>query len=198
MRTMKRHVLSDDAGATMIETTIIFVLMLTLTFGIAEFAHLFWRWNSAEKATQLGVRAAVVADPVATELADFDCATSNVLLGTRCNDPNAASFGTIVCSGSSLSCSGAYTFSSASFDAIVSRMQQVFSLVQPENVTVEYRDVDLGFAGREAPVPAVTVRLSGLTFNFVVLDALLGLGPITMPDFRATLTGEDLSDAGSS
>jgi hypothetical protein len=76
-------------------------------------------------------------------------------------------------------------------------MQVVYPQLQASEVTVEYRDIGLGFAGREGPVPAVTVRLNNIQFNFIVLSSLLGLPTITMPDFRATLVGEDLTAAGA-
>jgi hypothetical protein len=46
-------------------------------------------------------------------------------------------------------------------------------------------------------VPEIRVRLTGLTFQYAFLGALLGFSNITMPDFRATLVGEDLSSAGA-
>jgi hypothetical protein len=181
----------------MVETTRTLVLMLGLTFGIVEFANALWQWNSAEKATKMGVRLAVSADPVAQELKTFDCATGAILLGTRCSDPSAASFGTVVCSGATSNCSGGYTFSAAAFGVILAQVQTIFPRVQAANLVVEYRDIRLGFAGRGRPVPAVTVRLTGMIFTFTAMDDLFGLGPITMPDFRATLTGEDLTDDGA-
>jgi hypothetical protein len=181
----------------MVETTITLVLMLGLTFSIAEFGNALWQWNSAEKATKTGARLAATADPVATELKTWDCATSTILLGTPCSDPSAATFGTITCSGATSSCSGGYAFSSAAFGVILAQMQTIFPRVQAANLVIEYRDVRLGFAGRGRAVPAITVRLTGMSYTFTVMDDLFGLGPITMPDFRATLTGEDLSDDGA-
>lgn len=193
---MTRQLLRCTGGAAMVETTLTLVLLLGLTFGIVEFSNAFWQWNSAEKATKLGARLAVTADPVAQELKTYDCATGAILLGTKCSNPNASTFGTIVCTGANSNCTGGYTFSTTAFDAIVAQMQAVFPRVQPSNVVIEYRDLRLGFAGRASPIPAVTVRLTGMVFTFTALNGLFGLGPVTMPDFRATLTGEDLSDDG--
>ena len=57
-------------------------------------------------------------------------------------------------------------------------------------------------------IPVVTVRLSGVTFDFMVLNFLrpMMLGGsqqstsngIPMPPFTATLSGEDMNTAGSS
>ncbi|HEX6963532.1 MAG TPA: TadE/TadG family type IV pilus assembly protein [Lacipirellula sp.] len=72
-------------------------------------------------------------------------------------------------------------------------MCDIFRRVKPENVSVRYYYSGLGFPGRPGgPVPTITVRLTDMTFDFVVLNALLGFGPITMPDFEVTMTGEDL------
>lgn len=196
-------ILSDNRGAAMVEFTIIMVPLLVITFGIVDFGHALYQWNSAEKATQAGVRIAVISEPVSLGLADFDCANDTIVLGTHCRD-GGTSFGTIVCNGATSTCSGASgacadcnTFSPEAFNAILAPMQQMFPRIEAANVIVEYREVGLGFAGRESPVPAVTVRLTGLTFDFVAIGQLLGFGSLEMPDFRATLTGEDLSSAGA-
>ena len=194
---MRRHILRCTSGAAMVETTLTLLLLLGLTFGIVEFSNVFWQWNSAEKATKLGARLAVTANPVAQELKTFDCASDTILLGTKCSDPNALTFGTVICNGATSSCSGGYSFSTAAFDVIFAQMRALFPRVQRANVVIEYRDLRLGFAGRRSPVPGVTVRLTGMIFTFTALDDLFGLGPVTMPDFRATLTGEDLSDDGA-
>ena len=194
---MLQSLLKDRSGSTMVEFTLIFLLLLLLTSGIVDFGNLLYQWNSAEKATQAGVRAATISDPVATELATFDCDNNSVTLGTPCRDANASTFGTIVCSGATSTCTGGNTFSTAAFNLILAPMRKMFPRVQAQNVIVEYTDVRLGFAGRKSPVPEIRVRLTGLTFEYAFLGGLLGFSNITMPDFRATLVGEDLSSAGA-
>ncbi|MPY75140.1 MAG: pilus assembly protein [Alphaproteobacteria bacterium] len=191
--------LEETRGAVMVEFTIIFMLLFLLTGGIVDFGHLLYQWNSAEKATQAGVRAAVISDPVATELADFDCDNASVTLGTPCRN-GGTSFGIVECRGGSCTCAGlpnGCTFSAAALNPILAPMQKMFPRLQAQNVIVEYEDVGLGFAGRAGPVPEVRVRLTGLTFEYAFLGSLLGLSNITMPDFRATLVGEDLSSKGA-
>lgn len=183
----------------MVEFTIIMMVLFLLTLGFVDIGNMFFQWNSAEKATQVGVRAAVISDPIATELATFDCGSSGIQLGTPCRN-GGTTFGTITCtpaSPSGGSCSGSYTFSDNAFNLILAPMRNMYPRLQRQNVVVEYVDVGLGFAGRQAPVPEVRVRLTGLTFNYAFLGGLLGLSSITMPDFRATLVGEDLSSAGA-
>lgn len=189
--------LQDQRGGTMLEFTMIVVLMFGMTFGIVDFGRAFWLWNSAEKATQIGVRAAIITDPVLPALAAFDCNNAGVALGTRCG-LGGDTYGTVSCSGDTMLCTGTLAGGAdpAPFDMILARMQVAYPSLTRANVIVEYRDVGLGFAGRaDGPVPAVTVKLTGLTFNFLAMGDLFGLGPITMPDFKATLIGEDLSSA---
>jgi hypothetical protein len=72
-------------------------------------------------------------------------------------------------------------------------MCQLFPRIQPQNVIVEYEQTGLGFAGRPGgPLPSITIRLTGLTFNFVVLNSLLGLPAIPMSGLAATATAEDM------
>lgn len=195
----------NEQGATIVEFALVFVLLMALTSGIVEFGYLWWQWNSAEKATQMGVRKAVVTSPVASGLSGADCGSNGrITPGTSCSDPNAASFGTITCTGSGTSwaspsgtCTGcasgvSCTFSTDAFTRIGTVMRGVFPLIQPQNVTVTYAFVGLGFAGRPTPVPAVTVQLTGMNFSFFVLSGVLGMGPIALPSFEATLTGEAL------
>jgi TadE-like protein len=180
----------------MIEFTVVMMVLFLLTAGIIDFGHLLFQWNSAEKATQVGARAAAISDPVATELATFDCKNSSISLGTPCRN-GGNSFGTIVCSGATGACDGSYSFSNAAFNLIIAPMQQMFPRLQPQNVVVEYIDVGLGFAGRQGPVPEIRVSLTGMNFSYAFLGGLLGNWTIAMPDFRATLVGEDLSSAGA-
>ena len=46
-------------------------------------------------------------------------------------------------------------------------------------------------------MPMVTVRLTGMEYDFVALDDLLGFGALTMPSFDATLVAEDFNGAGA-
>lgn len=207
---MLNTLLRNQEGAAVVEYTIVFFLLMLLTFGIVEFGYLFWQWNSAEKATQMGVHKAVLTSPITPALAATDCGSTNdsdstLLPGTPC--PANTGFGTITCTGAtattascsggsgSLSCNTAGCNGTA-FNWILTQMQAIFPNIQPTNVRVVYTYAALGFKGRGSPVPAVTVELTGMTYNFVALNSLLGFGPISMPDFRATLTAEDMNSAG--
>ncbi len=204
MTTLAQDFVRDQRGAAMLEFTLVVVLMFVMTFGIVDFGRAFWLWNSAEKATQIGVRAAIIADPLLADLATYDCNNASVTLGTPCR-LGGDTFGTVECRGDTMACTvtggggglAGGPVVAAPLNMILDRMRVAFPSLQAANVIVEYRDIGLGFAGRQdGPVPAVTVRLTGLTYNFLALGDLLGMGAITMPDFKATLIGEDLSSAG--
>jgi hypothetical protein len=195
---------ASDAGASAVEFALVFPLLLLLTFGIIEFGLVLYQMNMAEKATQLGVRKAVTWDPVAVELATFT-PTGN---GVGAGDPLPVGLQIdIVCQSSGCTGTGAIaspTFSSAAFNDIVSEIASVYPQIEPENVVVTYRNIGLGFVGKPggSVVPAVTVSLRDLTYDFILLDAAVSIasfGQVDMdefiyPSFSATLTGEDLSD----
>ena len=206
-----RHLSRDQSGTTTIEFTIVALLFLLLTFGLVEFGHMFWQYNSAAKAAQLGARLAAVSNPVWGELVNLEDT------GT----PGAAweTVYTVTCDGASEDCTdlGAGEYDDEAMDCLVFGRSQAappcdtecdpagidadeagmcdrFARIAPENVIVTYSHTGLGFAGRPGgPVPTVTVQLTNLTFEFLALGDLLGLQDVTMPPFTVTMTGEDLS-----
>jgi hypothetical protein len=75
----------------------------------------------------------------------------------------------------------------------------MFPRITANNVVVEYSPIGLGFVGRCGPVPAVTVRLQNMTYDFLVVHLLVslvggaGAASLAMPSFTATMVGEDLN-----
>ena len=59
-----RALASDRSGSVAVEYAIVMGVLLVLTIALIEFSLALWQWNSAEKATELGVRYAVQSDPV--------------------------------------------------------------------------------------------------------------------------------------
>ena len=204
MRTLLASLARDEHGATTIEFTLVALMFFMLTFGMVEFSYMFWQYNSASKAAQVGARLAAVSDPVWLDLATFeDTGTPG---GPWTTDYD------IVCSGEDEECDGdSGAYDPAALERLVEGrdgvcgavddainddpgMCDIFDRVTPENVIVTYQNTGLGFAGRPGgPVPTITVQLTGLTFEFVGLGDLMGIDAITMPDFLVTMTGEDLS-----
>ena len=220
----RRKPAADRGGSVSVENAIVFGLLIVLTIALIEFSLALWQWNTAEKATELGVRYAVQSDPVALGLSEYNGVTGGGFNpGTSLNFSNLDAF-TLSCTNSSCSCSGAgcgdFTSSvsnptgvdTVAFNAIVQRMDGVFrgSDLDTSNVTIDYSHVGMGFAGRPGLdiVPVVTVRLTGVTFDFMVLSFIRPLmfygseqptaSGFPMPPFTATLSGEDMFSGGTS
>jgi TadE-like protein len=208
----------DQSGTTTIEFTIVMLLFFMLTFGITEFGFMLWQYNSAAKAAQLGARLAAISNPVWQELTSVTDDGTPGSAWTTAYD--------VTCSGESGACTGTVpdgagdTYDADAMQCLVYGRNATndppcddqcaetgidgengicdrYPYVTEENVSVEYSHTGLGFAGRPGgPVPTITLRLTGLTFNFFALGALLGFEQIAMPDFEVTMTGEDLNRAG--
>lgn len=191
-------IVRDSSGISAVEFAIIVPVLFLLIFGVLDFGRALWEWNRAEKATQLGARYAVVSDLVATGL-DFDGIPLAGGAGLRVPVGAVNGGDPIVCTGSSptaVSCSpGSWGPADAgAFDRIVDWMRQVDDRITHSNVVVEYRHVGLGFAGNPTGpdiAPLITVKLTGMVFR-PVTPGLAGIASITMPDFAASLTGEDV------
>ena len=194
MRILHRLV-RDRTAASAAEFALVLPLFMVLLFGIIDAGRFMWEYNRAEKATQMGARFAVVANPVAAGLSTYSFSVSGGI--PQGSAVPTSSFDRAICNDSNCAdCTGSFCgnigYSQTAFRNIVDRMTLMYPPIGYNNVNVEYRNVGLGFAGNpEGPdVSAlVTVRLTGLTFQPItcfVFDC-----SVTMPDFRASLTLED-------
>jgi hypothetical protein len=201
---MIRRLARDATGASGAEFALVLPLLLLLLFGIIDGGRWLWTYNRAAKATQMGVRFAVVANPVTPGITDSYIGVGGLTQG----DPiPAADFGKIRCTSASCTCittpcPALGTYGAANFTAIVNRMKKFMPEIQPANVVVEYSSSGLGYAGNpNGPdlQPLVTVRLgppgaTAIQFRPVVS---LMLGTLNMPAFTSTLTAEDLTGSQS-
>ena len=180
-----------------------------LIFGIVDFSRAMWEWNAAAKATQFGVRYAVVSDIVSSDYKDFsalsivgvkagddvplkDSGGNDIIAPIFCSDGDPGA-GLVIGCGTSLGGLAAAKANAVAFLAIVTMMQRHYDRVEANNVVIEYRHIGLGFAGN--PVgpdvdPLVTVKLRDMEFNFIT-PGLAGIFTLNLPDFAASLTGED-------
>jgi len=195
-----RRLIRDQRGISSIEFVIVASVFFMLIFGMVDFSRAMWEWNAAAKATHWGVRYAVVNDMVTIQMREWS-GTVDGGLGAGSSVTVASLNGladTFTCTsttGCNLQTDTTNDFDDIAFALIVARMQLIYDKIQPENVIVEYRHVGLGFAGN--PIgpdlhPAVTIRLRDMQFDFVT-PGFAGLFPINMPEFAATMTGEDLT-----
>lgn len=211
----------DESGAAYIEFTVSVLTFLTILFGVIEFSNVYFQWNAATKATQFGARLAAVSNPVyQTNPMDF----TETVSGYSAGQTLAAGAYSFTCSGAgsgSCACTGAVcpqsiSYNLASMQTLVygrgriscSTTPTVLTMgmcnlfprnpaIIPANVVVRYDYTGLGYAGRPGgPVPTITVSLTGLTYNWLLLNGITTLTAMTLPPFSTTVTGEDLLLAG--
>ncbi len=194
-----RRLLRDRRGTSSVEFSLVCLLFFMMVLGVIDFSRAMWEWNAASKATHWGVRYAVVNDMVSIKLAGFSGVLAGVAAGssvTAAEVTTALGTDTFTCNNAGCNGDGtAASFDADAFDLIVAEVQKIYDRIRAENVVVEYRHVGLGFSGDPTSPdlhPLVTVRLRNMTFDFVT-PGLAGLWPLSMPDFTASMTGEDLT-----
>ncbi|MFQ5772984.1 MAG: TadE/TadG family type IV pilus assembly protein [Kiloniellaceae bacterium] len=191
----RRGLACDGRGTSSVEFAAVAFVFLLAVLGVVDFGRALWEWNAAAKATQAGVRYAVVSDLAARNLRTLDgtrFAPIGMPVPAASVSPNPTVCAIEGC-GPGLRTLDAAVLDATAFGRIVARMRAHDPRIGADNVVVEYRHVGLGLAGNPAGPdidPVVTVRLRDMRFEFMAL-ALLRLPPIEMPEFRATLTGED-------
>ena len=194
--TLKARLLRDERGITSVEFAMVCTVFFLIIFGITDFGRALWIWNMAAKATQAGVRYAVVNDYAAINLTtlngtDFAPIGTPVPVGGVTPNPTIC---TINGCGASIAAPTPNNIDLDAFQNIVREMQKFYPDITDVDVVVEYLHVGLGFAGN--PVgpdvdPVVTVRLRDMDFAFLT-PGLSGLtDALTLPPFIASLTGED-------
>lgn len=180
-------------GAAAAEFALVVMIFVVFVFAIIDFGRAFWDWNRAAKATQEGVRFAIVNDMVPASLQNFDglgLGGAGAKVGLTDISPNPVVCGSSGCSG--------YGYNGTAYQAIVDRMALFFPRVSEAGVevVVEYEHVGLGFIGNPFGsdiTPAVTIKLQGLNFAFLT-PGLTGLNSLSMPEFATTATGEDFQN----
>ena len=189
------RLMKHTGGASAAEFALVLPLLVLLLFGIIDVGRWIWAYNQAEKATQMGARMAVVTDYLSSDVGSsyvaVTCGGTTLSQGDKIP---AGCFSNVTCT--STGCSPGTTVANynAKFNAIVSKMQAFMrptSQIQPSNVTIEYTQSGLGYAGDPwgADVsPIVTVQLSGLQFRPLMTLAMVTMN---MPDFHTSLTNED-------
>ena len=201
---MIRRLLRDATGASAAEFALVLPLLILLLFGIIDGGRWLWTYNRAAKATQMGVRFAVVAYPVPPGVGDSYLGVGGLTQGDVIP---ASAFGKITCTNSGCSCTTTPcptigTVTAANFTNIVNRMRRFMPEITAANVAVEYSSSGLGYTGNpNGPdlQPMVTVRLGGTGVTALQFRPIVSLmlGTVNMPRFTSTLTAEDLTGSQS-
>jgi len=198
-----RQMFRDERASTAAEFAMVLPLLILFLFGIIDIGRYMWTLNRLEKATQMGVRYAVVSDPVAN-VVNTDFVNGYSIPGG--NTVPTATFGNATCTSTSCAVTGASSGvngrNAAAFNAIVTWMQKFYPLITASQVSVIYQNVGLGYAGDPTGpdiAPLTTVQVSGMTFQPMILFG----GSVTLPAIKASLTMEDgecstTGDCGSS
>lgn len=202
MKSLLALFVRNTRAASAAEFAMVLPVLLLFLFGIIDVGRYMWEINRAEKATQMGVRYAIVSDPVANVInTDF------VAYGIPGGDPvPTTAFDTAIC-GDNGNCTvtggaGDASRNAAAFTYIVDWMKKFYPAIQPQNVSVSYRNVGLGYSGDpNGPNVAAltTVELRDIPFQPMLLFG----GTINLPVVKASLTLEDgecsvTGDCGSS
>lgn len=209
MTAILKSLARSTSGSSAAEFALVLPLFLLLVFGIIDGGRFLWQYNQAEKATQVGVRTAVVTNILSSGLRDEDY-TGQTVDGVKIT-PGAVipadALGKMVCTSDGCTCDvtkGAIapcpdpgTFDSDTFNnVLLARMQQIDPGIQADNLVVSYSGSGLGFAstGQMQISPLTTVTLQNM--KFVPITSLL-FAQINMPALHATLTSEDASGSYS-
>lgn len=195
---MIRVLIKDCRAAGAAEFALVLPLLLIFLFGIIDAARLAWDYNRIAKATQMGVRMAVVTDVLDSGLRDESylgyAADGGPL--TQGDRIPADALGRLVCNQEGCDCTegncpASGDFDGAAFERIVARMRAIYPEVTADNVRVTYSGSGLGYAGDPTGMdisPTVTVSVVGMVFQPITT---LALASVPLPDFRTSLTMED-------
>src|SRR5215831_18575195 len=210
--------LRDQQGSVLVEVTITLSITLILLFGAIDFLLLFYQWNAAAKAVQIGARLAAVSDPVASGLNNLSQAVVSASVPPGAAMPNfvvTCDGRTATCTCNGNACRGMKGYDGAAMNTIVfgrgssscsdaksadvAGMCDIFPRITPANVKIVYAQTGLGYAGRPGgPMPTITVSLQNLPFQFFFLRGLMGFHDFQIPASTVSLSAEDLSSRAPS
>ena len=194
-----RLLFTNEGGGAGAEFALVVNLLLIFMFSVIDGGRYLWELNQLEKATQAGVRVAVVTDIVPGGFVDYNYVGRTVgsITLTQGDRIPASALTKMVCTASGCSCEQGGTcpdpgaFNQLSFNRIVARMRDMYPQITSANVRVEYTGSGLGFAGDPNGMdlaPIVSVALTGLEFRPI---STLSFATLPLPAIRASLTAED-------
>jgi len=194
----------DKKGSTLIEFSLIMTLLFVVTFGILEGAYIAYQLNNAQKATQLGARYASTRESVVDLTVFEDCGADHTAkAGTACKDipnqtdsggnplhPDYDGFDTVTCATPTAS-----DCVEDAWNAVLAEMQTVYPEIEAANLEISFSYTGLGYVGRRKPVPAITVSLINMKYDYIVVGQILNLGNvINFPTTYTTVIAEDIGE----
>lgn len=199
---MLRNLFKNTHGGVSVEASFILMIMVALTGATIEASYAYFQWNGAQQAARHGARLAATSDPVAQSLETM----TGIGNGVEAGDPMPDY--TLSCEGKTSSCNQG-SFNNAAMNKIVfgpdndnqcaktvrdrRGMCDVFDDVTKDKVEIIYTHSGLGTAGYPAnPAPLVTVKVTDMKFDFVLLDLFTPDSFSTMPDVSVSIMAEDL------
>lgn len=197
-----RNLFKNTHGGVSVEASLVLMIMVALTGATIEAGYAYFQWNGAQQAARHGARLAATSDPVAQSLETM----TGIGNGVEAGDPMPDY--TLSCEGKTSSCNQG-SFNGAAMNKIVfgpdndnlcaktvrdrRGMCDVFDDVTKDNVEIIYTHSGLGTAGYPAnPAPLVTVKITDMKFDFVLLDLFTPDSFSTMPDVSVSIMAEDL------
>lgn len=199
---MIRRFLKNTRGSVSIEASFLLMIMVALTGATVEAGYAYFQWNGAQQAARHGARLAATSDPVSDELNNM----TGIGNGVEAGDPMPDY--TLSCAGKTSSCNqGGYSStamnkiffgpdndnSCAATEKPRRGMCDVFNNITKDNVEVTYTHSGLGTAGFPAnPAPLVTVTVTDMKFDFVLLGLFTPDSFSNMPDVSVSIMAEDL------
>jgi hypothetical protein len=203
----------DKRGAYTVELAFTVFILGVMTIAFVDLGRLALETNAAQKAVTTGARLAAERDPVVIPIKwHFRCIVSDanydtVDSGLRCSADAAqthtnsdgstgyCNFGSFVCrengcTGTETLASNSKYFHKATFDWVAAAMSNIYPRVQAKDISISYRPTNLGFVGMPtSAVAEVTVAIDPLP-----APGVLSAFDVTLPQYRATITAEDLND----
>ncbi|WP_074078285.1 TadE/TadG family type IV pilus assembly protein [Microvirga massiliensis] len=175
-RSFWRRFRRDSSGALLVEISVVFPMILLLTFGTVEAGLFLFQSNAASKATQLGARWAVVNSPISTTVAaamNSTGAWNGGTLGKNCVDLNGGCpqvFTRVTCTSGGSGCTDAL------MNLMLTEMTRALPDLKAGEVKITYESYpvgrQLGFAGRPGGLPVdVIVEIRCRTYRFPVLSS---------------------------
>lgn len=194
--------LKNTHGGVTVEASFLLMIMVALTGATIEAGFAYFQWNGAQQAARHGARLAATSDPVSRNLETMTGLGRGVQIGDPMPDY------TLKCQGKTSRCNqGGYNSAAmnkiffgpdndnacAATEKARRGMCDVYSNITKDNVEVIYTHSGLGTAGYPAnPAPLVTVTVTDMKFDFVLLDLFTPDSFKNMPDVSVSIMAEDL------